>query len=436
MKDQLDELRERMQQVEPRPPTESEAARFLRGCGGNTDKAQHTLTKMLAWRAEMGVDGIKSAPENAARELKVLKYMTYYTGLTDRNQQPVAVWRTGGIRSRQLMQNVGGDEIIHHHIVLKETVLEMSRQSGTGGGAESHAIICDMEGLGLHVADYEAMHTLRRGIEIEQRYYPETIDHIWITRPPWIFSAVYNMVWPWLDDYAKSKITVLGDDFTEHLLAHMHESQLPEFLGGTFRSELEEAKAESALEQNQNIAAGSLFNTEVKVMIPGIKVSWCWRTLSEQDLSFELRLKPVDGGQERVIIPASTNEENGEPVFLCGGFRIVRHQQFSVVSESKACLHFVVRCRCSLAGAWALSVDEAGSVGARVVQRTLVGHFQRPSLHGRNCRTERRGARARVTLRELMRCALNQHVVRIAYFRNVLWSHFRLALIFVNTRNR
>jgi hypothetical protein len=34
MKDQLDELRERMQQVEPRPPTESEAARFLRGCGG------------------------------------------------------------------------------------------------------------------------------------------------------------------------------------------------------------------------------------------------------------------------------------------------------------------------------------------------------------------------------------------------------------------
>jgi hypothetical protein len=95
-------------------------------------------------------------------------------------------------------------------------------------------------------------------------------------------------------------------------------------------------------------------------MIPGIKVSWCWRTLSEQDLSFELRLKPVDGGQERVIIPASTNEENGEPVFLCGGFRIVRHQQFSVVSESKACLHFVVRCRCSLAGAWALSVDEAG----------------------------------------------------------------------------
>ena len=51
---------------------------------------------------------------------------------------------------------------------------------------------------------------------------------------------------------------MLGDDFTEHLLAHMHESQLPEFLGGTFRSELEEAKAESALEQNQNIAAVQL----------------------------------------------------------------------------------------------------------------------------------------------------------------------------------
>ena len=61
-----------------------------------------------------------------------------------------------------------------------------------------------------------------------------------------------------LDDYAKSKITVLGEDYKEHLLAYMHESQLPEFLGGTFRSELEEAKAESAPEQEQNIAAVQL----------------------------------------------------------------------------------------------------------------------------------------------------------------------------------
>ena len=46
----------------------------------------------------------------------------------------------------------------------------------------------------LQVADWEAMQCLRQGIEMEQRNYPETFAHIWLVRPPWIFSAIFSMV--------------------------------------------------------------------------------------------------------------------------------------------------------------------------------------------------------------------------------------------------
>lgn len=59
---------------------------------------------------------------------------------------------------------------------MKEKTMLESRTNL--GGQDTHTIVCDMEGLGLHVADYEAMQCLRRGIEMEQRYFPGTIHHL------------------------------------------------------------------------------------------------------------------------------------------------------------------------------------------------------------------------------------------------------------------
>jgi hypothetical protein len=45
------------------------------------------------------------------------------------------------------------------------------------------------------------------GIEYEQRYYPETFHKIMIVRAPWLFSAVWNIVNPWLNGNAISTTT-------------------------------------------------------------------------------------------------------------------------------------------------------------------------------------------------------------------------------------
>ena len=127
----------------------------------------------------------------------------------------------------------------------------------------------------MHTADWEALQTLRVGIEAEQKYYPGTFAHIWITRPPWIFSAIWATVYPWLDEYARERITVLDDGHAEQLLKEVDAEQLPVFLGGTYQTPEEESVAQAAqLEDTQAIAAGEKWAKELVVPPEGAVITW------------------------------------------------------------------------------------------------------------------------------------------------------------------
>lgn len=106
-----------------------------------------------------------------------------------------------------------------------------------------------------------------------------------------------------------------GDDYKEQLLKVIDESQLPAFLGGSYKTGDEERQEASVdMELAQNVAAGGKWSTEVAIPGGGLAVSWCWRTVSGQDLSFEVRFRLEGGGGEEVVKPPTKNQENGEPV--------------------------------------------------------------------------------------------------------------------------
>jgi hypothetical protein len=313
------------------PPTDEELCRFVAGSGSaQLEKAAHLYLKMRRWRTANNVDGAAAEEGAAATRAQVMRYMSYSTDTHDKKGRPLVVWRTGRIQARQLMEDVGNEGVLRNHVHEKELIMARAREaSAAGAGEEAGApsemvVIMDMEGLGLQTADWEAMQCLRQGIEIEQRYYPETMAHIWITRPPWIFSAIYAMAYPWLDDYAKARITVLdGDDYTSKLLEHIDAEQLPVFLGGLHQTQEEQIEAAAAAaELAHDIAAGELWKKEVAVSA-GDLVSWVWRTVSGQDLSFEVKFQPQAGaGSTGVVVkPAAKNPEDGQPVIGCASPR-------------------------------------------------------------------------------------------------------------------
>jgi len=56
---------------------------------------------------------------------------------------------------------------------------------------------------------------------------------MYIINAPMLFSGIWTIIKPWLDEKTRNKITIIGSGFKEKLLADIEEKNLPEFLGGS-----------------------------------------------------------------------------------------------------------------------------------------------------------------------------------------------------------
>jgi CRAL/TRIO domain len=63
---------------------------------------------------------------------------------------------------------------------------------------------------------------------IGQDHYPEYMGKFYIINALWLFSGVWTVIKPWLDEVTVAKITILGKDM---LLAQIPKETLPKELG-------------------------------------------------------------------------------------------------------------------------------------------------------------------------------------------------------------
>ncbi|KIK59972.1 hypothetical protein GYMLUDRAFT_244752 [Collybiopsis luxurians FD-317 M1] len=67
---------------------------------------------------------------------------------------------------------------------------------------------------------------------IGQDRYPECMSKFYIINAPWLFSSVWMVIKPWLDEVTVAKIAILGKDYKDTLLAQIPKENLPKELGG------------------------------------------------------------------------------------------------------------------------------------------------------------------------------------------------------------
>ncbi len=208
---------------------EGELQRFLVACGNVVPKAAHVYAKSRTWREAEKVDGVLEDERMQEVEPRVRRYQQYVEGLEDLDGRPVDIWRAGRVPVRAMMEDIGCDDVLRTHIYLKESSLKRARERGHS----THVLVLDMDQLGMAQMDREGLAALKSGIEIEQRYYPETFERIVIVRAPWIWSAIWNMVNPWLSDNDRAKIIISPDpDPLPTLAQFLAPEQTPDFLGG------------------------------------------------------------------------------------------------------------------------------------------------------------------------------------------------------------
>ncbi|WOO85547.1 Sec14 cytosolic factor [Vanrija pseudolonga] len=209
--------------------------RFLRARKFDIPKAKLMWENNEKWRKDFGTDEIAlngfDYPEAAA----VDQYYPQFYHKTDKEGRPVYIEQLGKIdinalyklttQERQLKHLVDGYErFLSHYLPASSEVV--------GHKVETSCTILDLNNAGISTF-YKVKDYVSAASTIGQNNYPETMGFMFIINAPYLFSTVWGLVKPWLDEATQRKIHILGKGYKTELLNYIDAANLPKNLGGT-----------------------------------------------------------------------------------------------------------------------------------------------------------------------------------------------------------
>ena len=69
-------------------------------------------------------------------------------------------------------------------------------------------------------------------VVLDESYYPESMEKLFIINAPWIFNATWKLLKPLISERTLAKITICGADYYEKLVEVIDEDQIPAEFGG------------------------------------------------------------------------------------------------------------------------------------------------------------------------------------------------------------
>ncbi len=94
-------------------------------------------------------------------------------------------------------------------------------------------VVFDLAGLS-RFPDLFALDYVRRVLVMDQAYYPERLETIYLINAPWYFAAIYSLISSFLDPVTAKKVQIIGTDYLPVITQQIDESQIPREMGGTF----------------------------------------------------------------------------------------------------------------------------------------------------------------------------------------------------------
>ncbi|XP_061752788.1 SEC14-like protein 2 [Nerophis ophidion] len=231
--DALHQFRERIQDVLCQLPAQHDhfLLRWLRARNFNVQKSEAMLRKHLEFRKQMKVDTIISdwrPPE------VIEKYLSGGMCGYDREGSPIWYDVIGPVDPKGLFLSASKQDFIRSKIRDCEMLHgECAVQSEKlGKNVESITMIYDVEGLGLKHLWKPAIETYGEILQMFEDNYPEGLKKLFVIKAPKLFPVAFNLVKHFLSENTRHKIYILGGDWQEVLLRHIHEDQLPAIYGG------------------------------------------------------------------------------------------------------------------------------------------------------------------------------------------------------------
>ncbi|KAI8370626.1 CRAL-TRIO domain-containing protein [Radiomyces spectabilis] len=240
---------------------------FLIARSWNVDEAKTQLENTFKWRAENGVDhhpvattenqlpvlysvrGFSSIPDSnleasAGVSEAVLRINQYMGGSclhkTDIDGCPIYIERLGYHAAKDIAKKTTIEEVQNYHIgcneflhrvIMKDCSLTSKKR------INRETVIFDCAGMGWHQFHMPALQYIRAISDTDQKYYPETLNKLFIVNAPSAFVYVWKIFKGWLDPGTIEKIQICGSDYQTVLLKQIPAENLPDFLGGQCKCE-------------------------------------------------------------------------------------------------------------------------------------------------------------------------------------------------------
>lgn len=175
--------------------------RFYRGRKKDFNKALNGIIKHLHWRKENEVDHPGISTESIKTEIAANKIIT--SGKDNKGSSLVTVIAKNHNKDSRDIDEIKRFIIFNIEIAVKTTNPE----------TEQLVIIFDLEQFGYYCMDYEVVKML---INILEFNYPETLDCALIVNAPFLFSACWMVIKPWLDPVTAAKCAFINKADLKH----------------------------------------------------------------------------------------------------------------------------------------------------------------------------------------------------------------------------
>ena len=205
------DMRAAVADVEGGPKDWITMIKFARSTKCKVKKAAEIYRNAVVWRESCGFH--RGFRENSLDTSLHRRLDAYITPLAlmgfDKKRQPL-LWGRYGVLQPEIYNAIPLGFLLRHasyeNVRVNHAMEELLRTRQEP--CYLATLVVDLEGVGRHHLNAEFLKRIHQQVRIGEENYPEGIRRILITRAPWIFSTIWNLVKNFLNESTREKIEV------------------------------------------------------------------------------------------------------------------------------------------------------------------------------------------------------------------------------------
>jgi hypothetical protein len=207
--------------------------RFLRARKFDLTKALQMWSNFIKWRQENSIDSVDTYDFSEIDEVKKFYPHAYFR--TDRKGRPIYIERVGQLKLQNLFKVTTQDRLVKYYCQSYERLLKdifPACSKAAGQPIAQTCTILDLKGGSMSMMSSQVYNFVQLASKLGQDYYPEILGQMFIVNAPMLFTGVWAVIKPWIDEKTRNKIKILGSKYEKELFEVIDPQNLPDFLGG------------------------------------------------------------------------------------------------------------------------------------------------------------------------------------------------------------